>query len=196
MQPVPKPGWGWAPRRLPTRIPANYSKPHGVRFFFGCYDVGADQVFGLWFPRKGADNVIRTLRLIRRRFPGETRIHVVMDNLSSHWTDDVRAWAEANNVELVATPTYASWLNLIEAEFGQLVAFCFAGSDHAGHEEIRRAVSAYLRRRNHEARRDFAHRRREKAKARERRRRARAGKQARLALAHAVVRRAGLLPAA
>jgi len=169
VQPVPKPGWGWAPRRLPTRIPANYSKPHGVRFFFGCYDVGTDKLFGLWFANKGAANVVKTLRLVRRRYPAGVRIHIIMDNLSAHWTEDVRAWAEANNAELVPTPTYASWLNRIEPQFGVMVKLVIAGSDYADHEEFQRAASAFLRRRNHEARRDFADRQREKARRRERR---------------------------
>ena len=38
----------------------------------------------------------------------------VMDNLSTHWTVDIRRWAVNNNVDLLATPTYSSWLNRIE----------------------------------------------------------------------------------
>jgi transposase len=44
--PTPKPGRGWFRRGRPRRIRANYRKPHGVAFFFGLYDVGADQLFG------------------------------------------------------------------------------------------------------------------------------------------------------
>ncbi len=169
VRPVPTAGWGWAPQGMPKRLPANYTKPHGVRFFFGCFDVGTDQLFGLWFANKGAANVLKTLRLVRRRYPVGVRIHIIMDNLSAHWTEDVRAWAEANDAELVPTPTYASWLNRIEPQFGVMVKLVIAGSDYADHEEFQRAASAFLRRRNHEARRDFADRQREKARRRERR---------------------------
>ncbi len=168
VRPIPTAGWGWAPQGMPKRLPANYKKPYGVRFFFGCYDVGADQLFGLWFANKGAANVVRTFRRIRRRYPAEVRIRIVMDNLSAHWTDDVLAWAEANNAELVPTPTYASWLNRIEPQFGVMVKMVIAGSDYADHDEFRRAASAFLRRRNHEARRDFDQRRRDKANRRQR----------------------------
>ncbi len=169
VRPIPTAGWGWAGQSRPKHLPANYKKPHGVRFFFGCYDVGADQLFGRWFPRKGADNVLTTFRLIRRRYPTQVRLNIIMDNLSAHWTDDVRAWALANNVELVPTPTYASWLNRIEPQFGVMVKLLIAGSAYADHEEIQRTASAFLRRRNHEARRDFDVRQRERAKRRERR---------------------------
>lgn len=169
VRPVPTPGVGWAGQGKPQRLPANYKKPHGVGFFFGCYDVGADQLFGPWFPTKGAANVLKTFSLLRRRYPPEVRIHIVMDNLSAHWTDDVRHWAEENNAELVPTPTYASWLNRIEPQFGVMVKFVIAGSDYCDHDEIQRAASAFLKRRNHEARRDFECRQREKARRRERR---------------------------
>jgi transposase len=43
---TPKPGRSWSPRGGPRRRRANYRKPHGVAFFFGLYDVGADRLFG------------------------------------------------------------------------------------------------------------------------------------------------------
>jgi transposase len=169
VRPIPTPGWGWARDHLPQRLPANYRKPHGVRFFFGAYDVGADQLFGRWSPRKGSVPTLSLLKWIRRRYPPAVRIHLVMDNLSAHWTQEIRAWAEGANVELVPTPTYASWLNRIEPQFGVMVKFVIAGSDYADHAEMQAAASAWLRRRNHEARRDLERRRRERARRRQRR---------------------------
>lgn len=173
VSPIPKGGWGWAAQELPQRIPANYRKDKGVQFFFGAYDVAADQLWGVWEPRKGGVPCLRFFKAIRRRYSPEITIHLVMDNLSAHWTDDIRAWAEHANVELVPTPTYASWLNRIEPEFGVMSEFVFANSDYRSHAEIQQATSAYLRRRNCDARVNFEARRIEKAKRRERRRRTR-----------------------
>ena len=48
----------------------------------------------------------------------------MLDNFSRHLsTDDdprISIWAAANNVELAYTPTNASWLNRIEAQFTAL----------------------------------------------------------------------------
>jgi transposase len=151
--PTPKAGRAWSPRSRPRRRRANYRKPHGVAFFFGLYDVGADQLFGRWFRRKGADHVTSVLRMARARYPGQ-RIWLVQDNLSSHWTPEVRAWADELGIVLVATPTYASWLNRIECQFGAMVKAVFAGSDYRSHDEIQAASGAWLRRRNADARRD------------------------------------------
>jgi transposase len=104
-------------------------------------------------PRKGADNVIAMLRLVRSRYPGQ-RIWWVQENLSSHWTPEVRATARQLGITLVPTPTYASWLNRMECQFGAMVKAVFAGSDYRTHDEIRAATSAWLRRRNAEARRE------------------------------------------
>jgi transposase len=166
--PTPKPGRDWSPRDRPRRIRANYRKPHGVRFFFGVYDVAADMVFGRWFARKGADHVLVTLRLIRRRYPS-VHVWVVQDNLSAHWTDEIRTWATNNNVTLVPTPTYASWLNRIECEFGAMVGAIFEGSDYASHDEIQAVTARYLRRRNADARRHREQRRTERDRRRRRR---------------------------
>jgi transposase len=175
--PVPKPGRAWSPRGRPKRRRANYRKPHGVAFFFGVYDVGADQLFGRWFRRKGADHVVSVLRMARARYPGQ-RIWLVQDNLSSHWTAEVRAWADELSITLVPTPTYASWLNRIECQFGAMVKAVFAGSDYRTHDAIRAASGAWLRRRNAEARRD-----RERRAAERDRRRARRAAARRLAAA-------------
>ena len=57
-------------------------------------------------------------------------IYVILDNLNHHKNRDVRDWCDANHVELVFTPTYASWANPIEAHFGPLRQFVIANSDH------------------------------------------------------------------
>ena len=129
-----------------------------MAFFFGVYDVGADQLFGRWFARKGADHVIATLRMVRARYPGQ-RLWLIQDNLSCHWTPAVRAVARQLGITLVPTPTYASWLNRIECQFGAMVKAVFAGSDYPDHDAIRAATAVYLRRRNQEARRDRDQRR-------------------------------------
>ena len=46
-------------------------------------------------------------------------IHIVLDNLSTHTTPDVKAWLEKNpHVHFHFTPVGSSWLNQIETWFG------------------------------------------------------------------------------
>ncbi|WFE67423.1 transposase [Micromonospora sp. WMMD714] len=73
------------------------------------------------------------------------------DNFSPHKHPEVRAWCTANQVELVFLPTYASWLNWIEAEFAAVRYFALNGTDHHTHTEQDTAIGAYIRWRNHRA---------------------------------------------
>ena len=73
---------------------------------------------------------------------------MILDNLNHHKNRDLRDWCDDNGVELVFTPTYASWANPIEAHFGPLRQFVLANSDHPDHPALARAIRAYLRWRN------------------------------------------------
>lgn len=181
--PSPKRGARGPSRPSPRESRPTTASPTGcASFFFGAYDVAKDQLTGRWSKNKSAVNVLSFFRWVRRRYPQETRIYLVMDNLSSHWTEDIVSWAKNNNVTLVSTPTYASWLNPIETEFGVMVDFVFSGSNYKDHSEIEQALSAYLRRRNTDARRNLAARKAEKLRRRQRRR---AAKRTRAELARA-----------
>jgi transposase len=71
-----------------------------------------------------------------------------MDNLSTHWTSDIRAWAAASNVELVPTPTYASFLNRIECHFGAVGEFVINNADYPDWETLAKAMADYINLRN------------------------------------------------
>ena len=84
------------------------------------------------------------------------RIGIVLDNFSPHLStaDDPRVgdWAAANNLELVYTPTNASWLNRIEAQFTALRYFTLDGTDHRSHREQASTIRRYLAWRNRHTR--------------------------------------------
>ncbi|SEM63705.1 DDE superfamily endonuclease [Streptacidiphilus jiangxiensis] len=97
--------------------------------------------------------------------PDGAPIYVILDNLSAHTGETIRRWARKNRVELCFTPTYASWANPIEAHFGPLRQFTIANSNHPVQT---RALHAYLRWRNKNARHPdvLAAQRRERARVR------------------------------
>jgi DDE superfamily endonuclease len=93
---------------------------------------------------------------------------VILDNLSAHKGPVIRRWARHNKVRLCFTPTNASWANPIEAHFGPLRQFTLANSQHPNHTVQTRALHAYLRWRNANARHPqiLAAQRRERARIR------------------------------
>jgi hypothetical protein len=64
------------------------------------------------------------------RYQPKIRIYLIADNLSAHKTPDIRAWAEDNNIELVFTPTYASFPNRIECHFWAIGEFVVNDADY------------------------------------------------------------------
>ena len=75
-----------------------------------------------------------------------------MDNFSPHKHPEVRTWCAANQINLVFLPTYASWLNWIEAEFAAVRYFALNGTDRHTHTEQDTALGAHIRWRNQRAR--------------------------------------------
>ncbi|TDD77899.1 IS630 family transposase [Actinomadura darangshiensis] len=145
----PTAGSGWAEQGHPDRLPATYHRTHGVRYFHGCYSLGDDTLWGVNRRKKGATNTLAALKSIRAARSDGAPIYVILDNLSARKGTDIRRWANKNKVELCFTPTYASWANPIEAHFGPLRQFTVANSNHPVQT---RALHAYLRWRNANAR--------------------------------------------
>jgi hypothetical protein len=88
------------------------------------------------------------VRQITARLTEQHGAAAICDNFSPHRHASVRTWCAANQVELVFTPTYGSWLNWIEAEFAALRYFALNGTDHRSHTEQNAAIASYVRWRN------------------------------------------------
>ncbi len=93
---------------------------------------------------------------------------MILDNLSAHLNWKIRRWAAKNKLELCFTPTYTSRTNPIESHFGPLRQFTLANSNHPNHTVQTRALHAYLRWGNNNARHPdvLAAQRRERARIR------------------------------
>lgn len=165
-------GANWSERSRPDRVPATYRRTHGVRYFHGCYSLGDDTLWGVTRRGKSGANTLAALKSIRAARPDGAPIYVILDNLSANKTPAIRAWASRNKVELCFTPTYASWANPIEAQFGPLRSFVIGNSDHPNHPVLAREIQAYLRWRNANTRHPdvLAAQRRERARIRSERR--------------------------
>jgi len=138
----PYPGHCYAQRKRPSRRRAAYVRRNGVGYFFGGYDVHADVLFGGYRLANTTHEVLAFHKYIRRRYPDHLRIYLVNDNLSLHWTPLIREWAALHNVELVATPTSASYLNRIECHFQPLREFVLNAADYASHADVARAFTS------------------------------------------------------
>jgi transposase len=144
----PTPGAGWAPRGLPERQRADYNRRHGTRYVFGAYDVHADRLRVRLRPRRRGSDMLAFMAQIRACYPARQRIYWIQDNLSANWTPALRAFADAHNTELVATPTYASYLNPVECHFSAITQFVVANADYLNWESFAFALARHVTYRN------------------------------------------------
>jgi len=144
----PHAGSGWAKRKRPERQRATFNRRHGTRYVFAAYDVHADRLRVRLRPRRRGSDNLAFMRQIRGCYPKRLRIHWIQDNLSANWTPDIRAFAEANNIELVPTPTYASYLNRVECHFLPISEFVVKNSDYLDWDAFNYALARHVTDRN------------------------------------------------
>jgi transposase len=144
----PTQGRGWARRGRPERLRATYNRRHGVRYLVAALDVHADYLRARLRPTRNSASTLVFMQQIRLAYPRRLRLYWIQDNLSCHWTPAIRAWAAANNVELVPTPTYASFLNRIESHFGAIDEFVCKNADYLDWDAFGFAMAEHIRYRN------------------------------------------------
>ncbi len=95
-------------------------KRNGITNLFAALDVGTGQIIGECAPRRDGQHFLAFVQKAVAPHAGKD-IHIVLDNLSTHTTPEVKAWLEANpQVTFHFTPVGSSWINQIETWFGIL----------------------------------------------------------------------------
>jgi transposase len=104
--------------RVQTEQTANFATLFLQDNLFAAVNVGTGEVVGECRPSRDGDTFLAFLKKSVKPHAGK-EIHVVLDNLSTHTTPEVKEWLEKNpNVEFHFTPVGSSWLNQIETWFG------------------------------------------------------------------------------
>ena len=118
---------------------------HGVLDLFAALEIATGKVTHRFSPTHTAADFLRFMKKVAHTYPDQA-LHVVLDNSSTHDTDDVRAWLAANpRIHFHYTPTSASWLNQIEGFFGILTKQSLAVTDFQSKQALQAHLVAYLR---------------------------------------------------
>jgi transposase len=96
-------------------------KRHGTTTLFAALDVKTGEIIGECLPRHRAEEFIRFLAKINRITAKHLDVHLILDNYSTHKTEEVQAWlAKHPRFKMHFTPTSCSWLNLVERLFAEI----------------------------------------------------------------------------
>jgi transposase len=136
----------------PERQTHNYLR-HGTVDLFAALDVVTGKVIARCTKLHRAKEFIEFLRTIDESVPAHLEVHVVLDNLSTHKTPAVHRWLLRHlRFHLHFTPTYASWLNLVERFFGLLTQQALRRGSHTSSAQLRAAIMEYVEAHNEKAR--------------------------------------------
>ena len=92
---------------------------HGTTTLFAALDIANGEVITQCKARHRHQEFLAFLRHIDASVPQELDVHLVIDNYATHKHAKVKAWlARRPRFHIHFTPTYASWLNLVERWFG------------------------------------------------------------------------------
>ena len=126
------------------RATATYAR-HGTTNLFAALDVATGKVIGECYPRKRAVDFRRFLKQVDDVVPVELSVHLVVDNSSIHAAPEVRRWLRAHpRFHVHFTPTYSSWLNLIERWFAKLTDDALRRASHDSTRQLEYAIAEYI----------------------------------------------------
>jgi transposase len=116
---------------------------HGTTTLFAALEVATGRVTDACQPRHRHSEFLGFLKLVARAYP-RRQLHVVLDNYATHKHERVQAWlAKHPRVRLHFTPTYASWLNLVEVFFAIIERQALRRGDFASVEELVAAIGGF-----------------------------------------------------
>jgi len=120
-------------------------KRNGTTTLFAALDLIQGKVIGDCYKRHRHQEFLKFLRRINREFPGNTSLHVVMDNYGTHGTPEVKAWLKRHPRFVVHyVPTSCSWLNLIERWFAELTNKRIRRDSFASLDALVAAIEEFL----------------------------------------------------
>ena len=128
----------------PERRTHNYLR-HGTLDLFAALNVATGQILASCKRRHRAADFVAFLGAIETSVDPLYEMHVVLDNLATHKAPIVHRWLLRHpRVHLHFTPTYASWLNLVERFFGLLTAKALKRGSHTSLPQLREAILAFV----------------------------------------------------
>jgi transposase len=130
---------------MPERRTHDYVR-HGTTTLFAALNVEDGTVITSLHRRHRASEFKKFLTKIDTEVPDGLDIHLVCDNYGTHKHPIIKTWLEDHpRVRLHFTPTYSSWLNLVERFFGYVTADLLQRSDHRSVQALEADIRTWVK---------------------------------------------------
>jgi transposase len=118
---------------------------HGTTSLFAALDVANGKVIGKTYRHHRATEYRKFLNEINRSIPEDLQVHLIVDNYSTHKTAAIQRWhARHPRFHVHFTPTYSSWLNLVERWFALLTERQLKRGIHRSTAELELAIKQFV----------------------------------------------------
>ena len=127
----------------PQRASHDYQR-NGTCDLFAALEIATGKVITDIRARHTSVDFVAFLNKINREVPKDLDVHIILDNLSAHKTPLVQKWLlRHRRFHLHFTPTYGSWMNLVERWFSALTTKKLQRSAHRNVTELAADIRAW-----------------------------------------------------
>jgi transposase len=120
-------------------------KRHGTTSLFAALDLKTSRVIGQFHHRHRSVEFRRFLDTIEAQVPADLDVHLILDNYGTHKTVLIRKWMlKRPRFHVHYTPTYGSWLNLVERWFAELTNKRIRRGVFRSVRELEAAIREYI----------------------------------------------------
>jgi transposase len=128
----------------PQRATHDYQR-NGTCDLFAALNTVTGEVIHDIRAKHTSDDFIAFLNKLNRNVPTSLDVHVILDNLSAHKTPKVQRWLlRHRRFHFHFTPTYGSWLNLVERWFSALTTKKLTRSAHRSVAELAADINNWV----------------------------------------------------
>jgi transposase len=128
----------------PARATHDYRR-HGTTNLYAALDLASGCVISDLTERHRTEEFRRFLNLIDRSVPVGLAVHVIVDNSSTHKTPAIHRWLLRHpRFVFHFTPTYSSWLNLVERWFAELTERWLRRGSHRSTKELVASIRTWI----------------------------------------------------
>jgi transposase len=118
---------------------------HGTTSLFAALDVKTSQVISQFHRRHRSLEFRQFLDAVEAQVPPDLDVHLILDNYGTHKTPIIWRWlAKRPRFYVHFTPTYGSWLNLVERWFAELTNKQLRRGAHRSVPELEAAIRDFI----------------------------------------------------
>ena len=120
-------------------------KRHGTTSLFAALELKTNKVIAQLQHQHRSVEFRQFLDVIEAQVPSELDVHIIVDNYGTHKTALIRKWfAKRPRFHIHFTPTYGSWINLVERWFAELTNKRIRRGVFRSVKELEAAIREYI----------------------------------------------------